>query len=291
MPLETDNSTFSKLSPQFRQTTSNNLILQPLDYSDETCELEIEAKKKKKNWIFRLLGLKNSPSQHNSTHYRHFIDFFSSNSDRTKNQNRATGDSHNGQSLIFEPSIMVCVPFVCVCLCVRIWFMWWWFREINWFHLRLLARIIHSLYRSFTQFCSPRNSIQLLHISIYYLQKYNDCKFIPHLIPPNPAIRALLVFHKDDPISEAMARSCERLSIEASRAKTTEVALEIFQSPANGGHHLVIVDGRCKNIDFESFGRWVGLAWEWKLIQWLPPHEQIVAKLQRQSVHDNGGGG
>jgi hypothetical protein len=86
-------------------------------------------------------------------------------------------------------------------------------------------------------------------------QKFNDGKF-PHLIPPNPAIKALLVFHKDDQVSEAMTRSCERLNIESSRARNIESALEIFQS-TNGGHHLVIVDGRCKNIDVESFGRFV----------------------------------
>lgn len=85
-------------------------------------------------------------------------------------------------------------------------------------------------------------------------QKFNDGKF-PHLIPPNPAIRALLVFHKDDQVSEAMTRSCERLNIESSRAKSVDTALDLFQSSTQGGHHLVIVDGRCKNIDFEAMGR------------------------------------
>lgn len=279
MPSETDNSTFSKLN---RLTTSDNSILKPLNYNCEACDREMKIKKKK------------FPSQHNHFPIINFYSplywFFSPHPDRIKNQNRATGDSLNGQSLIFEPSIMVCVTFVCVCVCVlTIWFMWWWFREINWFHLRLLARnihsFIHSFHRSFTQFFLPRKPIQ-------FPQKYNDCKFIPHLIPPNPAIRALLVFHKDDPISDAMARSCERLNIEASRAKTTEVALETFQSPVSGGHHLVIVDGRCKNIDFESFGRWVGLGVRVKVISMcFLPHEQIIAKLQRQSVHDHGGSG
>lgn len=85
-------------------------------------------------------------------------------------------------------------------------------------------------------------------------QKFNDGKF-PHLIPPNPAIRALLVFNKDDQVSEAMTRACERLSYEVARAKTIEVALDVFQHPINGGFHLVIVDGRCKFIDVESLGR------------------------------------
>ncbi|CRK86262.1 CLUMA_CG000166, isoform A [Clunio marinus] len=88
----------------------------------------------------------------------------------------------------------------------------------------------------------------------YRRKKCNDGK-IPNLIPPNPAVRVLLVFYKDDHIFDAMARSCERLGFESFRAKTSETALEMFQHPVNGGYHLVIVDSRCKNIDVESFGR------------------------------------
>ena len=92
--------------------------------------------------------------------------------------------------------------------------------------------------------------------SIFFCaQKFYDGKF-PHLIPPNPVIKALLIFHKDDQVSDALTRSCERLNIESSRARNVESALEVFQS-TNGGHHLVLVDGRCKNIDVESFGRFV----------------------------------
>ena len=87
-------------------------------------------------------------------------------------------------------------------------------------------------------------------------QKLHDGKY-PYLIPPNPSVRALIVFHKDDQVSEAVLKSCERLNIEITRAKSTDSALELFQSPLNGGHHLVIVDGRCKNTDVESFGRFV----------------------------------
>ncbi|XP_070497571.1 high affinity cAMP-specific and IBMX-insensitive 3',5'-cyclic phosphodiesterase 8 isoform X5 [Chironomus tepperi] len=84
--------------------------------------------------------------------------------------------------------------------------------------------------------------------------KLHDGKY-PYLIPPNPPVRALIVFHKDDQVSDAVLRSCERLNLEITRAKSTDSALELFQSPLNGGHHLVIVDGRCKNTDVESFGR------------------------------------
>lgn len=101
--------------------------------------------------------------------------------------------------------------------------------------------------------------IRLL-ISLFLLclsfQKLHDGKY-PYLIPPNPSVRALIVFYKDDQVSDAVLRSCERLNIEITRAKGTDSALELFQSPLNGGHHLVIVDGRCKNTDVESFGRFV----------------------------------
>lgn len=61
------------------------------------------------------------------------------------------------------------------------------------------------------------------------------------------------MFHKDDQVSDAMTRSCERLHIELSRAKNVKSALEIIQNPIYGGHNLVIVDGRCKSIDTELF--------------------------------------
>lgn len=170
---------------------------------------------------------------------RHFIDFFIPNPDQVRYQNRGSLNFSEGQGLLFEPSFMVCVTLVmraCVCLCLLRPNLYVW---------------LHDDFFTFSQ-------------------KYNDCKFIPHLIPPNPALRALLVFHKDDTVSDAMTRSCERLNIEASRAKTTELALETFQSPTNGGHHLVIVDGRCKNIDFESFGRWVEFGSNWSFINRFP---------------------
>ncbi|CAO1311194.1 unnamed protein product [Diamesa hyperborea] len=77
----------------------------------------------------------------------------------------------------------------------------------------------------------------------------------PRLIPANPTVKALLVFDKDDAVSDAILHSCERLNFEAFRAKSIESAVDIFQNPITGGHHLVIVDDRCKNIDSESFGR------------------------------------
>lgn len=123
----------------------------------------------------------------------------------------------------------------------------------------------------------------------------------PYLIPPNPQVRSLLVFQKDDPTSEALLRSCERLNIESTRAKNTETALELFQHPTTGGHHLVIVDGRCKNIDFEAFGRLVDVLFSPLIIigfrfQFSVFHNiifkscfyQITKELERQSIYHYG---
>lgn len=97
---------------------------------------------------------------------------------------------------------------------------------------------------------------RLIHFSLSSLQtqKLNDGKF-PQLIPPNPAIRALLVFNKDDQVYEALSRACERLNIETTRVKTVDSTHEILHNASQAGHQLVIVDGRCKNIDAESLGR------------------------------------
>jgi hypothetical protein len=91
--------------------------------------------------------------------------------------------------------------------------------------------------------------------SLSHIQKLNHDGKYPQLIPPNPHVRSLILFQKDDQVSDSVAKACERLNIEVVRAKNTESALELFQNPINGGHHLVIVDGRCKNIDVETFGR------------------------------------
>lgn len=82
-----------------------------------------------------------------------------------------------------------------------------------------------------------------------------DLKF-PNLLPPNPPLKLLLVFHKHDPTIEALVNACHRLSIDVTMVKSSESAIEMFQNPAAGGHHIVAVDGRMsKNIDAEAFGR------------------------------------
>lgn len=54
-------------------------------------------------------------------------------------------------------------------------------------------------------------------------------------------------------------KACERLNIENTRARSSETALESYQNSTSGGHQLIIVDGRSKNIDIESFARFVEL--------------------------------
>jgi hypothetical protein len=56
-----------------------------------------------------------------------------------------------------------------------------------------------------------------------------------------------------------LGKACDRLNIESTRVKSSETALEIYQNSTNGGQQLIIVDGRNKNIDIDSFGRFDGL--------------------------------
>lgn len=66
----------------------------------------------------------------------------------------------------------------------------------------------------------------------------------------------LIVFHKSDPVVEALLSASHRLNIEASYAKSADSAIELFQNPHTGGHHIIAVDGRCSRfIDAEALGR------------------------------------
>lgn len=91
---------------------------------------------------------------------------------------------------------------------------------------------------------------------MFLLQKpVPDLKF-PSLLPPNPPLKLLLIFHKHDPVIEAFANACHRLDINVTMVKSTESAIELFQSPTTGGHHIVVIDGRIsKFLDAEAFGR------------------------------------
>uniref|UniRef100_A0A336LT50 3',5'-cyclic-AMP phosphodiesterase n=1 Tax=Culicoides sonorensis TaxID=179676 RepID=A0A336LT50_CULSO len=82
-----------------------------------------------------------------------------------------------------------------------------------------------------------------------------DIKF-PSLLPPNPPLKILLVFHKNDAVIEAFLNACHRLNVEPTLAKSTESAIDLFQNATTGSHHIIAVDGRYpKLIDAESFGR------------------------------------
>lgn len=66
----------------------------------------------------------------------------------------------------------------------------------------------------------------------------------------------LLIFHKHDPVIEALVNACHRLNVDVTMVKSVESAIEMFQSPATGGHHIVAIDGRFnKFLDAEAFGR------------------------------------
>lgn len=55
---------------------------------------------------------------------------------------------------------------------------------------------------------------------------------------------------------EALVNACHRLDINLTMVKSTESAIELFQNPTTGGHHIVAIDGRIpKILDAESFGR------------------------------------
>lgn len=140
-------------------------------------------------------------------------------------------DSFDEDSFIFEPIFVVCSDTL-ACVWLFVWI------------LRLKRKSNKTV---LPHFHDPSR--------IYLLQKLNHDGKYPQLIPPNPPVRSLLLFQKDDQVIDSLVKACERLNIEVVRAKNAELALELFQNPISGGHHLVIVDGRCKNIDVETFGR------------------------------------
>uniref|UniRef100_A0AAG5DFS6 3',5'-cyclic-AMP phosphodiesterase n=1 Tax=Anopheles atroparvus TaxID=41427 RepID=A0AAG5DFS6_ANOAO len=83
----------------------------------------------------------------------------------------------------------------------------------------------------------------------------SDLKF-PNLLPPNPVIKILIAFCKNDPVFEALGNASHRLNLEPTFVKSAEAAIEAFQSPNAGGHHIVIVDARYpRTIEAEALGR------------------------------------
>ncbi|KAM7342957.1 phosphodiesterase 8 isoform 2-T2 [Cochliomyia hominivorax] len=93
-------------------------------------------------------------------------------------------------------------------------------------------------------------------------QKYNtesernvfDTKY-PTVLPPNPNLKALLVFHKTDNICEVMQQSCNRQNLDVTLVKSKESAMEILCS-ATECFHIIVVDARsAKHLDAEHIAR------------------------------------
>ncbi|XP_049296473.1 high affinity cAMP-specific and IBMX-insensitive 3',5'-cyclic phosphodiesterase 8 isoform X2 [Anopheles funestus] len=83
----------------------------------------------------------------------------------------------------------------------------------------------------------------------------SDLKF-PNLLPPNPVIKILIAFCKNDPVFDALVNASHRLSLEPTFVKSAESAIEAFQNPSSGGHHIIIVDARYpRTMEAEALGR------------------------------------
>ncbi|XP_017838620.1 high affinity cAMP-specific and IBMX-insensitive 3',5'-cyclic phosphodiesterase 8 isoform X2 [Drosophila busckii] len=84
-----------------------------------------------------------------------------------------------------------------------------------------------------------------------------DLKY-PTVLPPNPQLKALLVFHKADSICEAVTLACQRHQLDVTLVKSKDEALDTLQkSYANAQcYHLIIVDARStKGLDAEYIAR------------------------------------
>lgn len=67
----------------------------------------------------------------------------------------------------------------------------------------------------------------------------------------------LLVFPKNDGVCGILQDACNRLEMDSFLSNTLSEAIESFQNMINGGHNLIIVDGRSPQIlDPESVARY-----------------------------------
>ncbi|XP_017072957.1 high affinity cAMP-specific and IBMX-insensitive 3',5'-cyclic phosphodiesterase 8 isoform X2 [Drosophila eugracilis] len=84
-----------------------------------------------------------------------------------------------------------------------------------------------------------------------------DLKY-PTVLPPNPPLKALLVFHKSDSICEAITAACQRHQLDVTLVKSKEEALDTLQKSYASAqcYHLIIIDARStKNLDAEHIAR------------------------------------
>ncbi|XP_026840960.1 high affinity cAMP-specific and IBMX-insensitive 3',5'-cyclic phosphodiesterase 8 isoform X3 [Drosophila persimilis] len=90
-----------------------------------------------------------------------------------------------------------------------------------------------------------------------YQRNLMDLKY-PTVLPPNPQLKALLVFHKSDSICEAVASACQRHQLDVTLVKSKEEALDTLQKSYATAqcYHLIIIDARSsKNLDAEHIAR------------------------------------
>lgn len=68
--------------------------------------------------------------------------------------------------------------------------------------------------------------------------------------------QVLLVFPKNDDVCDILQDACSRLEMDTFLSQTLPEAIESFQNITNGGHNLIIVDGRLPQIlDPETVAR------------------------------------
>ncbi|KAH8371471.1 hypothetical protein KR093_007562 [Drosophila rubida] len=84
-----------------------------------------------------------------------------------------------------------------------------------------------------------------------------DLKY-PTVLPPNPQLKALLVFHKSDSICEVVTLACQRHQLDVTLVKSKEEALDTLQKSYATAqcYHLIIIDARStKGLDAEHITR------------------------------------
>lgn len=70
--------------------------------------------------------------------------------------------------------------------------------------------------------------------------------------------QVLLVFPRDDIVCDILQDACSQLEMDTFLSQTLPEAIESFQNITNGGHNLIIVDGRLPQIlDPETVARYV----------------------------------
>lgn len=60
--------------------------------------------------------------------------------------------------------------------------------------------------------------------------------------------QALLVFPKNDNVCDILQDACSRLEMDTFLSTSLSGAMALFQNATNGGHNLIIVDGRMPQI-------------------------------------------